>query len=503
MLHIEGPKIHEHRLSLVPEVIRFTCHLCGLLDDRFPYVCNLCDLSFHKDCGESTPEINYSSHPKHPLKCLTRIPSVDVNCAKNPPPFTLVHPKAHAHPLILMPQRSFVCNACGMDDDPNPYVCPQCNFMIHRNCIDIPRIIKINRHVHRISYNHCLDVGEWRCGVCRKEIKWTCGAYSCSECPDFAIHLRCATKFGIWDGIEHESISEDTLEVKSYEVIEEGVIKHFSHEEHTLKLKEESDGNDEYMLCKACTYPIFSSPFYYCMECDDFILHQKCAYLPKKKIDPFFKMLMTLRPFDDVLLCDACKNYSQGFIYVSDNKEIYLDVRCGSISEPFVHESHPLHSLYINYSARDSFCSACGDRETMVLSCDECGFVLGIKCSILPKMVKHKYDKAHFLFLCYGEQTSDRYWCEICEEVLDPEKWFYSCNHCGITFHVKCTLGDFTWIETRGETSVGNSRYRYCIPNNRINRPVCDGCDSRCEFPTIYKLYGDTLCSLQCLQRKF
>lgn len=530
LINIEAPKTHEHRLSLVPEMIGFTCHLCGLVDDRFPYACNLCGLCFHKDCAESTPELNYSCHPKHPLKRLTRVPnyndgkcclcanklhnvfyhcsicnfSVDVNCAKNPPPFTLVHPKAHEHPLILMPQRRFVCNACGMDDDPNPYVCRECNFMIHRNCISIPRVIKVNRHVHRIYYNHCLDGGDWKCGVCHKDIIWTCGAYSCSKCFDFACHLRCATKFGIWDGVELEGIFEDTLEDKSYEEIKQGVIKHFSHKNHALKLmKEESGGNDDGMWCKACIYPIYSSPYYSCMECDDFILHQKCAYLPIKKIDSFYKMSITLSPdfcTNYFILCNACQNIFQGFVYIMDDGySAPLDVRCGSISEPFVHESHPLHSLFINYSTGYKFCNACGDKATMVLSCEECGFFLDIKCSILPKMVKHKNDKDHFLSLCYGEKTSEKYWCEICEEELNPKKWFYSCDHCGITFHIRCMLGDFIW--TIPEEDAGESTL-YVIRNNHITRPVCYCCESRCQFPYILILHGNALCSLPCLQKK-
>ncbi|KAL1200157.1 Protein VACUOLELESS GAMETOPHYTES [Cardamine amara subsp. amara] len=524
----EGSETHAHLLSLVPKMITFTCHLCGLPDDRFPYECNLCDLSFHKDCGESTPEINYSCHPKHLLKRFTRVPSytdrkccmcrnelrnvfyhcsicnfsVDVDCANNPPPFTLVHPKIHEHSLILMTQRNFVCNACGMDDDPNPYVCPQCNFMIHRNCIDIPRVIKINRHAHRIFYNHCLDAGDWKCGVCHKEVIWTCGAYSCSTCHDFSIHLRCATRFGIWDGIDLEGISENILEIKSYEVIEEGVIKHFSHEDHRLKLKEESGANDEYILCKACNYPIISSPFYKCEECDDCILHKKCAYLPKKKIDSFYKMWFTLTTEREVLdyfnqnPCSICQNLFGGFRYVSDYGLITLDVRCGSISEPFVHESHPHHSLYINYSTKDIFCNACGDKKTMVLSCEECEFVLDINCSNLPKLVKHKNDKEHFLSLCYGGKTSEQYWCDICEEKVNPEKWFYSCNHCDISFHINCTLGDFIWMKQQKKYE----KDMYMIRNNRTTRPFCDRCHYRCQFASILKLNGFTLCSQECFQ---
>ncbi|CAL9225240.1 unnamed protein product [Arabidopsis halleri] len=517
---IEGRKTHEHSLSLVSKMIMFTCHLCGLLDDRFPYACNLCDLSFHKDCAESTPDINYSCHPKHLLKRLTHVPSytdgkcclcgsklhnlfyhcsicnfsVDVNCAKNPPAFTLTHLKAHEHSLILMPQRSFVCSACGMDDDPNPYVCPHCNFMVHRNCIDIPRVIKIYRHDHRIYYNHSLDAGDWKCGVCHKKINWTCGAYSCSQCPDLAIHLRCATRFGIWDGVELEGISENTLEVKPYEEIEEGVIKHFSHEEHTLKLKEESDANDECVWCKACTYPIFSSPSYSCMECDDFSLHKKCVYLPKKKIDSFSKISTTLitdLPAYRGYYCVACQNFFQGFRYKSDDETICMDVRCGSISEPFFHESHP-HLLYANYSSGDRICNACGDKATMVLSCEECEFDLDLKCSSMPKIVKHENDKDHFLSLCYGEKKCDQCWCDICEETINPEQWFYSCDQCGITFHIRCTLGDFIWFKPE----------KYLILNNRATRPFCDCCNSRCKYPTIIIFEGSTLCSQQCVANK-
>ncbi|KAG7592275.1 Protein kinase C-like phorbol ester/diacylglycerol-binding domain [Arabidopsis thaliana x Arabidopsis arenosa] len=527
IITIQSLEIHEHRLSLIPKMVMFTCSLCGLLDDRFPYACTLCDLSFHKDCAESTPEINYSCHPCHILKRFTRVPSytdgkcclcgntphnifyhcsicnfsVDVDCAKNPPPFTLVQPKAHKHSLTLMPQRNFVCNVCGLDDDPNPYICIPCNFMIHRNCIDIPRVIKISRHDHRIYYNHCLEAGDRNCGVCHKEINWTRGAYSCLKCPNFTYHVRCATRSGIWDRIELEGIPENTLEVRSYKVIKEGVIEHFSHKDHTLKLKEESDNNDECISCKACTYPIFSSPFYSCMECEDFMLHQKCAYLPKQKVDSLYKMSTTLstkKPMTGSFkICSACQNVYNGFTYESDNKCVRLDVRCGSIPEPFVHESHPLHSLYINYSKGNMVCNACGDKSTMVLSCEECEFVLDIKCSILPKIVKHENDKDHLLSLCYGENTSERYWCEVCEEELNPKKWFYSCDHCVITFHIKCALGDFTWMEPRGDDESPKNVFR----NNRMTRPICSVCYSLCQFPSVLIFGVSCCCSLRCFQK--
>ncbi|CAH8386729.1 unnamed protein product [Eruca vesicaria subsp. sativa] len=521
MKTIQDPENHEHPLYLVPEMTMFTCRICELPDDRFPYGCHLCELRFHKDCAESPPEINYSCHPYHPLKLLTRVPSyidgkcclcgnklhilfyhcsicnfsVDLDCVKSPPPVTLINLKSHGHQLTLLPQRIFVCNACGMSDDPNPYVCFQCNFMIHRSCINMPNIIKINRHVHRISYNQRLNAGDWKCGVCKKEIIWTCGAYSCAKCPGLAFHVKCATKFGIWDGVEHEDIFEDMTDLNSYEEIKEGVIKHFSHEKHTLKLKEESDANDECMWCDICSYPIFSSSFYDCMECDEFTVHQKCAHLPKKIKDSFYMLPMTLvSRFDELFICSVCQNFVRGSAYISDNNNLSLDVRCGSISEPFVHESHP-HSLYINYSTGDKSCIACGNKASVVLSCEECEFVLDIKCSILPKMVNHKNDKDHLLSLCYGENSSVQYWCEVCEEDLNPNKWFYSCDHCGITCHIKCTLGDFIWIKP------GKVDRFSLIPNYRINRLVCGVCKSRCKFPSVLEVSEIvTICSVECIK---
>ncbi|CAN6807466.1 unnamed protein product [Brassica oleracea] len=210
--------------------------------------------------------------------------------------FTLVHPKAHEHSLTLMPQRSFVCNACEMDDDPNPYV---------------------------------------------------------------------------WDGIELEGISDKILEVKSYEMIEEGVIKHSGHADHTLKLKEESDTNDKWMWCKACLNPIFFSPFYSCMKCDDFILHKKCAFLPTKKIDSFYKTLVTLittpDSSDTIFVCNACQYVFQGFHYKSDDGNIFLDVEIDGWNEfdkeyAFVYANPKIGSKRILVK-----CLAMGDKHLVAI----------------------------------------------------------------------------------------------------------------------------------------
>lgn len=141
----------------------------------------------HKECAESPSEINHPSHTRHPLTLLTQgAPddshinscrlcggkfrrliyhcsecefSLDPVCARKPPPLIVDHLKGHEHVLTLMPRLIFfTCNACGMVGDRSPYVCPQCDFMIHKDCIYLPRVININRHHHRISRTYFLGL---------------------------------------------------------------------------------------------------------------------------------------------------------------------------------------------------------------------------------------------------------------------------------------------------------------------------------------------------------
>lgn len=144
----------------------------------------------HKECAESPSEINHPSHTRHPLTLLTQgAPddshinscrlcggkfrrliyhcsecefSLDPVCARKPPPLIVDHLKGHEHVLTLMPRLIFfTCNACGMVGDRSPwspYVCPQCDFMIHKDCIYLPRVININRHHHRVSRTYFLGL---------------------------------------------------------------------------------------------------------------------------------------------------------------------------------------------------------------------------------------------------------------------------------------------------------------------------------------------------------
>ena len=284
---------HDHPLYIFDDDQSWLCYICSTNEKRgLVYICMECELVTHKECVE--PFLNNPFQCNHFLKFFTGSPfksenqhchfcrknlsslyarcticntSMDVDCLKNPPPLTIFQPKHHEHSLTLLSRLvTFTCNACGLEGDRNPYVCLACNMMLHKDCIDLPRVISINRHDHRISHTFHLGQGErdWECGVCRKTIDWVYGAYKCSRCPHYAVHSKCATRNEVWDGIELEDVPDEEEEIEDpYKVVNEKDIIHFSHENHILRL-DESCVKD--MRCEGCVLHINGEPCYRCVE---------------------------------------------------------------------------------------------------------------------------------------------------------------------------------------------------------------------------------------------
>nr|VDC74285.1 unnamed protein product [Brassica rapa] len=465
---IEYPKAHEHSLVIEKDLYHPRCTFCGGgTRDMYYYRCSLCSLNFEIRCSMLALEIDYPYHPQHPLKILTKEEhhfsdgkclicgeelglkvyhcsickfTVDVGCVRDPPPLTILFPKAHEHQLNLTPRKiSFDCDACGMAGDRSPYSCQQCYFMIHQSCIDLPEIINVNRHEHRLSRRLHLSPGNWECGFCHKNVDWSYGAYSCSICPNYVIHSQCAIQKNIWDKLELKGIPEES-HLEPFKVIDENLICHFSHEEHYLKLNEESIISGEGIRCEACVLPIYYQAFYSCVQCN-FILHKTCANLSRKKRHFSHDKALTLICGDKIEHCEMCEKYSQGFKY-TDFQYFSIDVECAMLSESIIHESHPC-TLYYNNNTYIK-CACCNEGGYRSFSCDDCSFGLHGRCAALPKTIQHWYDE-HLIFLCYNKnKRGGEYWCDICEEQIDTMIWFYTCDSCCVTFHTKCVLGDFS-----------------------------------------------------------
>ena len=429
-------------------------------------------------------------------------------CAMKSISFVEDQPKSHDHPLTLFPkQASLTCNVCGLIRRCYPtYVCLKCSFVAHNDCMYSPNIIKISRHHHRISYISSIRSEEWFCGVCRKSIDGGYGSYTCNECDDYVVHVRCALRNDVWDGVDLQGLREEeeddiTKDVGPFEMIYEGVILHFLHEHH-LRL-EVSILYDENKRCQACVLPIFEGNFYSCMECS-FILHETCAKARRRIQHALHPHPLTLKAvaryeYHD-FSCSACERISSGFVYECKvgSCTFDLDVRCASVSEPFHYKGHE-HPLFLALGPQEKpICQVCKSQSQIPLNCIKCDFIVCMKCATLPYKARYKCDK-HFLRILCGDEVCEKDWCEVCERNLGDTKTknFYWCNECCTTLHTECLLGEDLYLKSGHYFGIEGKEFQILGKSN-LSRPVCDSCKKPCQG-NIFTGENVILCSRRCV----
>ena len=521
----------------------FYCGACyGSKHGTNYYFCLTCGKQFHKECVESPFEINHPSYPFQSLQlycpplsllfcnccetnflqmfyqCPTYNLTMHPVCAMKPIPFVIDHLKRHQHSLTFFPRQCFLpCNVCGLIKDRIPtYVCLRCVFIVHRDCIYFPRVIRISRHHHRISLTSYLPPGKWSCGVCRQNVDNKYGAYSCSKCNNYFVHTRCALRGDVWDGEDLEGVPEEPeIIVEPFETVADGIILHFSHG-HYLKLKT-FKVYDENKLCQGCVLPVYEGSYYSCTDECDFILHEACANAPRKKHHALHPHPLTLKvvtnEYGDLnnkgyFYCNACERDSCGFVYESsvEDQDFRLDLQCALVTEPFEYQGHK-HPLFLALKPkveRAAKCHICEkkDRHCRKLNCIECDFIICFKCATLPYKARYKHDK-HLLTFCKVEEASDHSgWCEVCERkiIYSQKGGFYACNdYCCTTLHVHCLLGKHPYMKS-GHTIITQEKAFHTLGNKTMSRPFCHGHhEHRCPYRVVFKRENMTFCSLRCL----
>ncbi|KAJ4898270.1 Cysteine/Histidine-rich C1 domain family protein [Raphanus sativus] len=455
--------------------------------------------------------------------------SLDLSCFRNFPLQTVENPKNHHHSLVFYPRPLLTpCDGCGLVDVLEPsYACFQCNYMVHQSCIDLPRVIKITRHQHRLFQTPYIAAVTSPCRICYKTIDIKYGQYSCKheDCSYFA-HSTCATHKNVWDGKELEwepEKSDESGDIMPFKKVGANLIKHFSHE-HLLKLEKYDVARDGDKQCHACVLPINPHDFYNCVQCD-FFLHEVCAGL-LRKIDHALHvhpLVLDPSPYNckenyENIGCSVCSRKFCGFKYKCSEmicvaqERFQIDVRCTLVPDYFTHGSHE-HPLFIStsYKGKNKICceGCMGICMQSYLQCSLCKFALCYQCVTIPNEICYKYDK-HPLSLCYGEEVRDGmpYWCEVCEKKVNPKDWFYACNeYCCITVHVQCVFGRSVYL--RPGFIFDYDPYRPMLSpvkvfsNSNGARPFCDECGQRCPSSIYYRSgerYTKVWCSLNCLE---
>ncbi|GLT32909.1 hypothetical protein SLA2020_075390 [Shorea laevis] len=487
---------HQHSLFFIQnhhiEPQDRSCSACEELILGPFYGCFVCLFFLDQKCFELPPKIKHPSHRKHPLTLLANpLAHHDECCCRlcskpckgfiyycSPCEFGIrpkyafsedvIKSKNHEHPFTLFSRPfSFICDACGTDGEYCiPYVCSACDIVVHKECISLPRIILITRHDHPVSHIYFQEEEEVEgraCKICHNEIKTEYGCYHCRGCNYF-VHVACAMDKDIFIQ-EYEVTGENqnpdqinlgwligepsiTRVLKEKKIGEEVIAIEIEHFNHECKLILRDDVKDE-KCCDGCMRSI-STSFYYCAECN-YILHKRCAELPRKTRHWAFKQTFTLN-FYISASCSFCSFYGSGLIYVNDVSGWGYCISCFLIPDAVTTQGHR-HQVCFDHKITLK-CSICdGGHEkygAFVCRRKECDhFTLDYTHLVLPNTAQCKYDE-HPLVLTYCDDIHhhlDQCVCDICEESRDPNEWFYYCGICDNSAHFLCVLGKNAFLK--------------------------------------------------------
>ncbi|KAI3690028.1 hypothetical protein L2E82_48003 [Cichorium intybus] len=256
-------------------------------------------------------------------------------------------------------------------------------------------------------------------------------------------------------------------------------IKHFSHEDHPLKLLNlktvivdgGGTGSDDKkpgaIACYACEKTISSGFVYGCTQCRYF-KHKACAQLPLTIYDhslyPYpFKLIdcrtMNFRNW----ICDVCRQSKiLGFFYSFkyDNipwftacidccvVELARKAQLHAIKEEakikIEHEGHPQHTLTLQLRPGAFHCDACNAKdEGLFYRCDSCDFWIHKTCSSLAPTIHLPHHPNHPLVLVYSLPErffKFSFYCEFCSIYIRWNEWLYHCANCRYFAHIRCAL---------------------------------------------------------------
>ncbi|KAJ0673893.1 putative chromatin regulator PHD family [Helianthus annuus] len=493
-------------------------HTLSLFRNESPQNCHVCK------CNILKKQLCYNCSP-----CML---SICLNCGKNEAHHNTIYHPSHRHPLVPTNREILaMCDACGNEHKGVYYHCIICFLpFIHRDCVFSSKRLLIQDgtcdkffHTHPLvltfGFSKIDQQAKFypRCRVCNKSFsdKENLWVYKCEKCRYYA-HLGCAylrsetsksaaeritpERYKDDHGVLHLPLSDQNLEkVIDFffkESNHERSITHHSHEHPLILVDAQCNGittmNEDDARCNACFIQIQKKmTFYKCKfngQGCNFVLHEWCTRLPAElkgyKYHPEHTLLLSTNESNEFAYkgfrCDVCIYPYNGFYYSCVQCNYKIDVWCAFIPDKIKHKSHPNHLLSSNdghnRSGEDGYCRMCLsgfiDNNEISFSCRQCGFHLHLGCALLlPETIRHRYDK-HPLSLAYSpiENHEGDYFCEVCEEELNPNAWFYHCHECVQSIHTTCAP---LVPQSKAYLYGGLKVLRRQIKKRRIYKPEC------------------------------
>ncbi|PWA58000.1 zinc finger, PHD-type [Artemisia annua] len=465
---------------------RCFCVLCGRNDTvGLCYCCIVCRFQIHGNCTIASVEDRLIYHPshRHPLAATLKPQLSECNACG----------KEHEGTF-------YICTTCfGLFIHSDCAFLPE-NLMIQNATNDIFS----HPHPLILSYSFPIqdqkDQYFPKCRVCKSGFYDSANTwiYKCEKCRYYA-HIPCAKSRGAinrlliknykdsdYPDLLHLPFPDESYSIPKHmfaKLVEHGkfgadegnYVKHNFHPHPLILVRTECNDitsiptsskttvischnpmKKVQLLCNACVRPVTSVPFYKCVNDDcNFVLHEWCTQLPTQveKYPGHPEHTFILHPnapnkfLSSVFRCDVCQLECNGFVYSCvECYHYHIDVTCCFMPQNITHEAHSGHLLSRSFKREHlTSCLICKDSIypfQRSFACDTCkDVVVHVGCALLlPREIRHKYDKKHPMRLSYLpiENHKSEYFCEICEKALNPEKCFYHCYECAWSIHTFC-----------------------------------------------------------------
>ncbi|XP_022747878.1 uncharacterized protein LOC111297390 [Durio zibethinus] len=295
-------------------------------------------------------------------------------------------------------------------------------------------------------------------------------------------------------------------------------INHFSHH-HSLnifQLTKKFKGN-----CNACGQELLGT-VYICKTCESpfhYGLHKACAELPPELQHPLHPQhsLTLLHEFPHSetswFLCDECREFSAGFVYLCLDCQFKLDVKCAVLAAPeigsqdpksrkketkLLHFSHNHILVLGNLVHRSLSCLGC-DLPIFGPSycCLDCLYTLHESClRTLPQQIQHPFHLPHHLvaFPEYSRESK----CHACKmdfQLGFPVRDFirYGCLQCELDFHFVCVNSLRRALKSNSHTHnlyyLGTDNQMFLEKFGQLHKFnfMCSACSEMCNGRAFYR----------------
>nr|GFA67931.1 hypothetical protein [Tanacetum cinerariifolium] len=386
------------------------------------------------------------------------------------------HPQ-HTLTLQLRPA-SFLCDGCKTEEKGLFYQCYSCDFWIHKTCASLAPTIRLPDHYHKhplvlvYSLPDKFFKYQYYCKFCNKYIRRDEWLYHCANCRYFS-HIKCALNAQQHPSTPRDEPSTSAASEDVKNLLHFPMSQAFTDPLKLLHSKNIAQNDKETTEIYHWSHP-------------DHLLILNVEEPQSNNITPNFNSGERIKEDEEFYKCNDCFCFGNTFAYKCEMKcKFYLCVNCAFLPNTIKHESHnhPLTQLI----DPNVICNACNMRYLGIsYSCKACDFVLGIYCAMRsPLSLAHRYCKGHEIPLTYPpvEDHPEDFYCDICEEEMNPNFPLYHCQKCKYrnSFHLDCiSRNDYyanVWSEGTETVSYHKHPSLTFVRRKKTPKYVCSVCN--------------------------